>query len=53
VLKFGTISQPYYFLLDNDGQPLNGAYAYDLDIKKYEKFLKEGLEEYKRETSRK
>ena len=47
VKKFGTIAQPYYFVLDNEGQPLNRAYDYDLDIDKYHNFLKNGLEEYK------
>ena len=46
IRKFGTNSQPYYFLLDNNGIPLNRAYGYDLDVEKYKVFLKEGLEEY-------
>ena len=45
IRKFGTNSQPYYFLLDNNGYPLTGAYGYDKDIEKYKKFLKTGLEE--------
>jgi len=48
IRKFGTNSQPYYFLLDNDGNLLNGAYAYDLDVAKYVKFLATGLESYEK-----
>ena len=46
IRKFGTNSQPYYFLLDNEGNLLNGAYSYDLDVDKYIEFLKKGLENF-------
>lgn len=48
--KFGTQSQPYYFLLDNEGNLLNGAEAYNLDVDNYLKFLKTGLENYKKQN---
>ena len=46
--KFGQSSQPYYFPIDYDGQPLTGPSAYDLDIEKYKKFLRKGINEYKK-----
>jgi len=46
--KFGTNSQPYYVLLDNEGKPIGPSYAYDEDIDKYLKFLKTGTDNYKR-----
>ena len=47
--KFGTNAQPSYFLLNNDGYPIAPAYAYDKNIDKYIQFLKQGLDQYKRE----
>jgi thiol:disulfide interchange protein DsbD len=46
--KFGQSSQPYYFPIDYDGQPLIGPSAYDLDIEKYRKFLRKGINEFKK-----
>ncbi len=48
ISKFGQSSQPYYFPIDYDGQPLTGPSAYNLDIDKYRKFLKKGIEEFKK-----
>ena len=45
-VKFGANAQPFYVLLDNDGNPLNKSYAYNEDIPKYMEFLQEGLERY-------
>ena len=45
-VKFGANAQPFYVLLDNDGNPLNKSYAYNEDIPKYIEFLQEGLERY-------
>lgn len=47
-VKFGANAQPFYVLLDNEGNPLNKSYAYDEDIAKYVDFLKTGLENYKK-----
>ena len=44
--KFGSNTQPFYVLLDNDGNPLNAAYSYDEDIQKYTDFLNKGLKNY-------
>ena len=48
-VKFGANAQPFYVLLDNQGNPLNKSYAYDEDIPKYIEFLQTGLENYKKE----
>ena len=47
--KFGALSQPYYVLVDSDGQPLNGAYAFDKKVDKFIGFLNEGLNNFKNE----
>lgn len=46
--KFGTNSQPYYVLLDNAGNPIGPSYAYDENVDKYLKFLKTGIDNYKK-----
>lgn len=46
--KFGSNTQPFYVLLDNDGKPLNSDYSYDEDIQKYKDFLSTGLRNYKK-----
>lgn len=45
--KFGANAQPFYVLLDNEGNPLNKAYSYDEDVNKYIEFLQTGLKNYK------
>lgn len=47
-MKFGSNTQPFYVLLDNEGNPLNGARSYDENIIEYTKFLETGLENYKK-----
>jgi thiol:disulfide interchange protein DsbD len=44
--KFGANAQPFYVLIDNEGNPLNKAYSYDEDVTKYVDFLKTGLKNY-------
>lgn len=44
--KFGANAQPFYVLIDNDGNPLNKSYSYDEDVNKYVSFLKKGLANY-------
>lgn len=46
--KFGANAQPFYVLLDNNGRPLNTSYSYDEDVDKFAKFLKTGLDNYKK-----
>ena len=45
--KFGATAQPFYVLLDPDGNPLAASYSYDEDISKYLSWLREGLKAYK------
>lgn len=45
--KFGANAQPFYVLLDNEGNPVNGSYSHDKDIAKYVKFLETGIKNYK------
>ena len=44
--KFGSNTQPFYVLLDNNGKPLNSSYSYDEDIQTYTEFLNKGLKNY-------
>ena len=46
--KFGELSQPFYVLVDSDGQPLNGSFAFKKDVGDFVDFLKEGLKNYKK-----
>lgn len=45
--KFGINSQPYYVLLDNKGQPLAPARAYDENVDAFLDWLNQGAEAYK------
>jgi len=45
--KFGSNAQPFYVLLENQGQPIGPSYAYDEDVDQYIQFLKNGLRMYK------
>ena len=47
-VKFGANAQPFYVLIDNDGNPLNKSYSFDEDINKYVDFLETGLKNYKK-----
>ena len=46
--KFGSVSQPFYVLLTPEGRPLTHSYGYDEDVDKYLRYLKAGLERYKK-----
>ncbi len=47
-VKFGANAQPFYVLIDNEGNPLNKSYSYDEDVNKYVDFLQTGLNNYKK-----
>ena len=47
-VKFGSNSQPFYVLVDNEGTPLNSPYAYNEDVDAYINFLETGLKNYKK-----
>jgi len=44
--KFGATAQPFYVLLDTDGNPLVKSYSYDKDVDAYIKWLKSGLDAF-------
>ena len=46
--NFGANTQPYYVLLDNDGQLLNGYRSYDEDVDAYLEWLKQGLQTFRK-----
>ncbi len=45
--KFGANAQPFYVLLDHQGNPLSQSYAFDDDANHFLNFLKNGLEKAK------
>jgi thiol:disulfide interchange protein DsbD len=45
--KFNTNSQPYYVILDSEGNLLVSPRAYDLNIEAFKKFLDSGVAAYK------
>lgn len=47
-VKFGANAQPFYVLLDNEGNPINKSYSYDENIEEYIKFLQTGLDNFRR-----
>ena len=46
--KFGALTQPFYVLVDNDGNPLNGSFSYKEDVPEFLEFLNKGLENYRK-----
>lgn len=45
--KFGSNAQPFYLLLDAEGNPLNGHYTFDTDVNNFRRFLMDGLDRFK------
>jgi thiol:disulfide interchange protein DsbD len=50
IQKFGANAQPYYVILDGDGNSLVPPHAYDLDIAAYIKFLDDGVAAYDKKS---
>jgi thiol:disulfide interchange protein DsbD len=46
ISRFGTNSQPYYVILDGDGNLLVSPKAYDLDVDSFKNFLDAGSKAY-------
>ena len=46
--KFGANAQPFYVLLDQNGNPLTGSYSYNEDVPAYVEFLQRGLKNFKK-----
>ncbi len=49
--KFGFAAQPFYVPVDNAGNPLNHSFAYKEDVDAYVRFLREGLERYRKQAT--
>ena len=47
--KFGANAQPFYVLIDHEGNPINGCRSYNEDIEQYVQFLQEGLKNFKKQ----
>ena len=47
ITKFGVNAQPFYVLMDNQGNVLVQPKAYDLDVDHFIKFLKKGVKNFK------
>jgi len=47
ISKFGVNAQPFYVLMDGNGNVLTQPRAYDLDVDAFVKFLDQGLKNYK------
>lgn len=47
IARFNTNAQPFYVLLNTDGEMLMQAKAYDLSVDSFVKFLDEGMENFK------
>ena len=46
--KFGSNAQPFYVILDNEGNPIAKSYSYDENVSHYMEFLNQGLDNYKK-----
>lgn len=44
--KFGTNTQPYYVILDQEGEPMNSAAGYDENVAKFMEWLGAGISRY-------
>lgn len=44
--KFASNSQPYYVVLDNEGNALSSSYSYDEDVSNFKAFLDDALTAY-------
>lgn len=49
--KFAANSQPYYVMLDGEGQPLASPYYYDENVAKFVEWLEQGLKKYAATTA--
>ncbi len=46
--KFQANAQPYYVILNNNGELLSGPFSYDENIPKFTQFLEKGIDGYQR-----
>lgn len=52
IARFNTNAQPYYVLIDNNGEVLVNPRAYDLDIDEFVDFLERGIKEFEKRSSK-
>lgn len=45
--KFNVNAQPFYIILDSDGEPIAPSMGYNLNVDEYKSFLQKGLSAYK------
>jgi len=50
ITRFGVNAQPYYVILDHDGNMLNTPMAFELNVDRYVKFLDEGIAAFQQEN---
>ncbi len=50
--KFGANAQPFYILLNDEGEPLGPSYAFNEDVSKYIQFLQNGLKQFQAEQTK-
>lgn len=48
--KFGANAQPFYVIVNDEGQPMTGSYGYKEDIPAYLKFLTGGIENFRKQS---
>jgi thiol:disulfide interchange protein len=48
ITRYGVNAQPYYVLLDLNGEKLTDPIAFELNVKKYADFLDKGIAEFKK-----
>jgi len=48
ITKFGVNAQPYYVLMDHNGNKLNTPIGFEPDVDDYVQFLDQGIEEFKK-----
>ena len=46
--RFGANAQPFYVLVDGDGNPLCGSYSFNLDVDAYIDYLEKGLKTFEK-----
>ena len=51
--KFGANAQPFYILLNAEGEPLGPSYAFNESVPDYIKFLENGLKVFKEQEKNK
>ncbi|MCF8308538.1 MAG: thioredoxin family protein [Bacteroidales bacterium] len=51
ITKFGVNAQPYYVLLDHNGEMLVEPRTYDLDVGEFADFLEKGVEKFKEQNN--